>query len=247
MRSSFRRSRVPILSRCRPLRPSAPRCSGSPCGIARCHRRCRSRRRARRYGADRAWRELQLEADGTRRPARAGSAHGIPAHGVLTLLRVGQGFDVHRFSGDPGRSLVLGGVVIAGARRTRRTQRCRRRRPRPCRCPARCCRSRRPGRAVSRTRLRSGRAPTRSGCSRGLSRLLETSGLKALNADCTVVCERPRLAPHTAEMGSNLAEVLGAPVSVKAKRAEGLGALGRVEGIACLAVALVSSSDTTTS
>jgi 2-C-methyl-D-erythritol 2,4-cyclodiphosphate synthase len=162
------------------------------------------------------------------------------------VLRVGQGFDVHRFSGDPGRSLVLGGVVVAGA----------------------------PGlaghsdadvvaHALADALLGAAglgdlgeRFPDTSPEWEGansvglLSRvveLVETSGLKALNADCTVVCERPRLAPHTAEMGLNLADVLGAPVSVKAKRAEGLGALGRVEGIACLAVALVSSSDMTLS
>ena len=74
---------------------------------------------------------------------------------------------------------------------------------------------------------------------RGVSMLGE-QGLVASNADCTVVCERPRLAEHTAAMMSRLSALLGAPVSVKAKRAEGLGAIGRVEGIACLAVALVT-------
>jgi 2-C-methyl-D-erythritol 2,4-cyclodiphosphate synthase len=64
--------------------------------------------------------------------------------------------------------------------------------------------------------------------------------MRALNADCTVVCERPRLAEHTEEMGRRLGAVVSAPVSVKATRAEGLGSLGRVEGIACLAVALVA-------
>jgi 2-C-methyl-D-erythritol 2,4-cyclodiphosphate synthase len=63
-----------------------------------------------------------------------------------------------------------------------------------------------------------------------------------VNADCTVVCESPRLATHIDEMSSNLTKILGAPVSVKAKHAEGMGALGRVEGIACMAVALLTSS-----
>ena len=40
-------------------------------------------------------------------------------------------------------------------------------------------------------------------------------------------------------MATRLSEVMGAPVSVKATRAEGLGALGRAEGIACLAVVLL--------
>jgi 2-C-methyl-D-erythritol 2,4-cyclodiphosphate synthase len=61
-----------------------------------------------------------------------------------------------------------------------------------------------------------------------------------VNADCTVVCERPRLAEHTDAMAARLRDVLGAPVSVKAKRAEGLGAIGRVEGIACLSIALLA-------
>jgi 2-C-methyl-D-erythritol 2,4-cyclodiphosphate synthase len=162
------------------------------------------------------------------------------------VLRVGQGFDVHRFSEDPDRSLVLGGVVITEA----------------------------PGlaghsdadvvaHALADALLGAaglgdlgGRFPDTApewegansiGLLSTVVQLLGASGFKALNADCTVVCEMPRLAPHTAEMSSNLGAVLGAPVSVKAKRAEGLGALGRVEGIACLAVALLGSPDTTIS
>ena len=77
-----------------------------------------------------------------------------------------------------------------------------------------------------------------------VAEMVAENGLKAVNADCTVVCERPRLAAHTDLMGSNLAAVIGAPVSVKAKRAEGLGSLGRVEGIACLAVVLLCSNST---
>jgi 2-C-methyl-D-erythritol 2,4-cyclodiphosphate synthase len=67
-------------------------------------------------------------------------------------------------------------------------------------------------------------------------------GFACSNADCTVIADAPRLAPHTAAMVERLTEVLGAPVSVKATRAEGLGALGRAEGIACLAVVLMESA-----
>ena len=63
------------------------------------------------------------------------------------------------------------------------------------------------------------------------------AGHAAVNVDCTVVAEAPRLAAHTEEMAGAWAAVLRAPVRVKANRAEGLGALGRAEGIACLAVA----------
>jgi 2-C-methyl-D-erythritol 2,4-cyclodiphosphate synthase len=58
-----------------------------------------------------------------------------------------------------------------------------------------------------------------------------------------VVAERPRLSPFVDRMAQRLAAVLGAPVNVKATRAEGLGALGRAEGIACTAVVLLSSVD----
>ena len=61
------------------------------------------------------------------------------------------------------------------------------------------------------------------------------------NVDATVICEAPRLGPHRAQMEANLAETLGAPVSVKATTNEGMGFVGRAEGIACIAVALVST------
>jgi len=63
------------------------------------------------------------------------------------------------------------------------------------------------------------------------------------NIDATVICEEPRLAPHKAEMSSLLSGVLSAPVSVKASTNEGMGAIGRGEGIACIAVALVDTGD----
>ena len=63
------------------------------------------------------------------------------------------------------------------------------------------------------------------------------------NVDATVICEQPKLAPHKAEMASLLSEALSAPVNVKASTNEGMGAIGRGEGIACLAVALVDTGD----
>jgi 2-C-methyl-D-erythritol 2,4-cyclodiphosphate synthase len=63
------------------------------------------------------------------------------------------------------------------------------------------------------------------------------------NVDATVICEEPRLAPYRAEMASLLTGVLSAPVSIKASTNEGMGAIGRGEGIACLAVALVDTGD----
>ena len=62
------------------------------------------------------------------------------------------------------------------------------------------------------------------------------------NVDATVVTERPKLAPHVAAMRENLARVLSVDpgvVSVKATRHEGLGAFGRGEGLAAMAVVLL--------
>jgi 2-C-methyl-D-erythritol 2,4-cyclodiphosphate synthase len=67
-------------------------------------------------------------------------------------------------------------------------------------------------------------------------------GFACVNGDCTVIADTPRLAPHTEAMTGRLSAVLGAPVSVKATRAEGLGALGRAEGIACLAIVLLEKA-----
>lgn len=62
-----------------------------------------------------------------------------------------------------------------------------------------------------------------------------------VNVDATVVCEQPRLGPYRAEMERVLAEATSARVSVKATTNEGMGWVGRGEGIACIAVASVQS------
>jgi 2-C-methyl-D-erythritol 2,4-cyclodiphosphate synthase len=64
-----------------------------------------------------------------------------------------------------------------------------------------------------------------------------------INVDVTVICEEPKLAPYKAEVSSRLTGVLSAPVSVKATTNEGMGAIGRGEGIACMAVALVDTGE----
>jgi 2-C-methyl-D-erythritol 2,4-cyclodiphosphate synthase len=62
---------------------------------------------------------------------------------------------------------------------------------------------------------------------------------KIVNVDATLVCEQPRLEPHRAEMERILAEATSARVSVKATTNEGMGWIGRGEGIACIAVASI--------
>ena len=72
--------------------------------------------------------------------------------------------------------------------------------------------------------------------------LLEAKGARVANIDAMVVAEAPKLAPHRAAMCANVAGALGIPadrVSVKATTNEQLGALGRREGLAAMAVALV--------
>jgi 2-C-methyl-D-erythritol 2,4-cyclodiphosphate synthase len=62
---------------------------------------------------------------------------------------------------------------------------------------------------------------------------------RVVNVDATLICEEPRIGPHRAEMERRLAEALSANVNVKATTNEGLGWIGRGEGIACMAVAMV--------
>lgn len=64
---------------------------------------------------------------------------------------------------------------------------------------------------------------------------------RIVNVDATLICEEPRIGPYRAEMERILAEVTSARVSVKATSNEGMGWIGRGEGIACMAVASVES------
>jgi 2-C-methyl-D-erythritol 2,4-cyclodiphosphate synthase len=77
-------------------------------------------------------------------------------------------------------------------------------------------------------------------------RRLTEKGFAIVNVDATVIAEVPRLALHVASMRAAVSECLRLPltaVSIKAKSSDGLGALGRGEGIAAQAVALVQEVD----
>lgn len=153
-------------------------------------------------------------------------------------MRIGHGFDVHPFSDDPSRPLVLGGVRFDGERGL-----------------AGHSDADAVAHAVIDALLGAAglgdigdRFPDTDPAWAGADSvaLLEATvvdvaaaGWSVVNVDCTVVAERPKLAPRRVEMCKRLAAVVGAPVSVKGKRAEGLGALGRAEGIACFAVCLL--------
>ncbi|MGQ0832625.1 MAG: 2-C-methyl-D-erythritol 2,4-cyclodiphosphate synthase [Microthrixaceae bacterium] len=156
-------------------------------------------------------------------------------------MRVGQGFDVHPFSDDPQRPLVLGGVAFTGERGLAGHS---------------------DADVVTHAVIDAlfgaagggdiGQAfpdtdPALAGADsvellRRAVEQIRASGWEPANVDCTVVLDAPKLAPHRAEMERRLSDAAGAPVTVKAKRSEGVGALGRGEGIVCFAVALVERS-----
>jgi 2-C-methyl-D-erythritol 2,4-cyclodiphosphate synthase len=150
--------------------------------------------------------------------------------------RVGLGFDVHPFSPDPDRRLVLAGIAIAGRGLSGHSD------------------ADVIAHAVADALLGAAglgdlgsRFPDDDPQWEGADSMQLLAGVvdevrsrwRIGNVDCAVVLEVPRLAPQRAAMEARLSGVVGAPVSIKPKRAEGLGALGRAEGIACWAVAMV--------
>jgi 2-C-methyl-D-erythritol 2,4-cyclodiphosphate synthase len=79
---------------------------------------------------------------------------------------------------------------------------------------------------------------------RQINVLLKHEGWVVTNADITVLCERPKITPHAAQMQKNIAADLGlddGDISIKATTTEGLGFCGRGEGITAQAIVLVKS------
>jgi 2-C-methyl-D-erythritol 2,4-cyclodiphosphate synthase len=155
------------------------------------------------------------------------------------IFRVGQGFDVHRL--EPGDGVTLGGVRIA--------------------CPYRIVAHSDGdvlihalcdaligaaglgdiGHWFPDTDARFEGASSR-GLLRDVVRRLARDGWHPVNVDLTLIAQVPRVAPHVEAMRSRLARTLrleGAAVNVKATTSEGLGFIGRSEGIAAQAVALL--------
>lgn len=158
-------------------------------------------------------------------------------------MRVGIGFDVHRF--DPSRNLVLGGVTIPDA----------------------------PGlsghsdadvvsHAVADALLGAANLgdlgehfPDSDTAWKGTSSLdilalvaemIAKLSLEVSSVDATVLLEAPKLAQHRSAMRAKIAAALGVSddvVSIKATTMEGLGTVGRGEGAACMAVALLRTVD----
>ena len=81
---------------------------------------------------------------------------------------------------------------------------------------------------------------------REVTQLLDHSGWRVVNVDATIIAQAPRMAPYIGRMRENIASDLGidaSAVNVKAKTAEKLGFIGRGEGIAAEAVALITWKD----
>ncbi len=158
----------------------------------------------------------------------------------MTAMRIGNGFDIHRFSDDPDRLLVLGGVHFVGEVGLDGHS--------DADVVAHAVAEALLG-AVGLDDLGT-HFPDTDERWRGVDsiellaevvRLVRQDGWEPVNVDCSVIAEHPKLAPRRSEMQSVLSGAVGAPVTVKGRRAEGIGGLGRAEGIACLASALVSS------
>jgi 2-C-methyl-D-erythritol 2,4-cyclodiphosphate synthase len=159
------------------------------------------------------------------------------------VIRVGLGYDVHPFSDDDARRLVLGGVQIDGRGLAGHSD-----------ADAVC-------HAVADALLGPAELPDlgalfpasdeayRDASSLELLSDVATrvagAGWSVVNVDVVVHAEEPRLAPHLAAMTAAVRDALGgAHVSITPKRGEGVGAVGRREAIQCWAVALVESTGT---
>jgi len=75
-----------------------------------------------------------------------------------------------------------------------------------------------------------------------VGKMLSESGFSVINLDATVLAERPKIAPHRPAMERNIARCLNLPealVNIKATTTEGLGSIGRGEGIGAMCIAMI--------
>jgi 2-C-methyl-D-erythritol 2,4-cyclodiphosphate synthase len=155
--------------------------------------------------------------------------------------RVGMGFDVHPFADDPDRTMVLGGIHFPGRGLAGHSD---------ADVIAHACTDALLG-AAGLGDIGShfpDTDPRFAGADsiellRAVGDELRAGGWRVANVDCSVVCDEPKIGPSRAAMEERLSGAAGGAVTVKGKRPEGLGSLGRGEGVACWAVALVERED----
>ena len=154
-------------------------------------------------------------------------------------MRIGQGFDVHALV--PGRKLVIGGVEIPHDRGLAGHSDADVLLHAICDALIGAAGLGDIGRHFPDTDPRYKGIDSRH-LLREVARLLDEARLRVMNVDSTIIAETPKMAPYLEAMRANIAADLAiaiADVNVKAKTSERLGALGRQEGIAAEAVALV--------
>ncbi|CAN5563492.1 bifunctional 2-C-methyl-D-erythritol 4-phosphate cytidylyltransferase/2-C-methyl-D-erythritol 2,4-cyclodiphosphate synthase [soil metagenome] len=159
-------------------------------------------------------------------------------------VRVGLGFDVHPHTDDDERVLVLGGVAFPGARALAGHS--------DADVVAHACADALLGAAGLGDigEHYPDTDPAWAGADSvtlltDVAAKVRAAGWEPGNIDASVVLDDPQLAPHRAEMQQRLSAAAGAEVTVKGRRPEGLGALGRGEGVACWAVAVVGRGSAT--
>ena len=153
-------------------------------------------------------------------------------------FRVGQAFDIHAHADGPDRVLVLGGVAFEGERGLAGHS--------DADVLAHVCADALLGAAGLGDigQMFPDTDPGLKGADsitllRQAADAVRREGWQPGNIDLSVVLDRPKLAPVKDAMQRNLSEAVGAPVTVTGRRTEGVGALGRGEGIAAWAVALI--------
>ena len=157
----------------------------------------------------------------------------------MTVFRSGLGFDLHPLV--EGRPLVLGGVTVPAARGLGGHSDADVLTHAVCEALLGSLALGDLGRLFPDTDPRY-KGASSLGLLRSVMDLIATKGARVVNVDVTVICQAPRLAPFLPEMATQLAATMGLGpdrVSVKAKSPEGLGLVGRREGIAAMAVVSV--------
>ena len=155
----------------------------------------------------------------------------------MSVFRIGQGFDVHPFSQDPARPLIIGGEILPG-----------------------------PGleghsdadllaHATADALLGAAgledighyfpdtESSTLNANSMEILKtvveLINKEGWEVCNVDCNVIIEKPKIQPYKKDIEKRMSDILKSPVTVKGRRSEGMGFIGKGEGAACFAAALI--------